>query len=269
MASKSRYYVLNEPDLDEDRIEEQLEEIRAAFAEAGTSAEPYENLDRIIVVIPDSFPRASSHQVIRSIGYKTEDVWVSAGPSGRELDVTLSLEEDRTRVVMSAIVDEGELVQAMSGLDGAERARRKSYALTALAVNDRIPAGFGILNRNVVVGDIVSSLTYWNEDQALEWAPSSWAADEPMVEVSFTPQAETAEGLQAVMVPGLAGSWTFPARLVPDEVCAGTPESLRKIANLPAAPELARSWATMKMPFAISIRNPEVLAEREMDAPCP
>ncbi|MEP3667757.1 MAG: hypothetical protein ABJN42_13615 [Roseibium sp.] len=262
MSEKSRYYVLKIMLVSEEFADEQADQIKEDFVKAGVDVEVYDNLDRMIVVVPDNVPVAKTNEIFDGMGFSDpedfSDRWTCGPANGKKLSVNL-LYHDEEQVV-SATVDEGLLASALAGVDPYDSHRRLCAAITALAGDNEFTFGYGPLNGDMAVQDIMEEVRFWDPDRAALWAPESWDPDEPMLTICFQPQAAMAsgDGIVDVIIEGMETDWEMPLRLMPDGINPDDPATLTRLVELPCAPEAARKWVEM-MPFEIEIDNPEII----------
>lgn len=258
MPQTSRYYVLKIALDDENTVDGMTQELMASFKEAGVEVEAYDNLNRLIVIVPDSFPHARTNEVFDDMAHEVSDMWSSQGPSGRTLSINLFYHDEEQ--VVSASVNEGLLLAALASDNQDNEDWRLRHAVTALAEDGEFTFGYGPLNGDMSIQDIMIDVIFWNSDEALRWSPLSWDPEEPMVDISFTPQAELENGnIVPVRVDVMDTSWSMPARLVPADLDLDDPLSMDRLASLPCAPEAVCKWVEM-MPYEVTIDNPEILA---------
>lgn len=260
MSEKSRYYVLKLTLGTEELADTQADEIKVDFVNAGIEVDVYNNLDRVIVVVPDSAPIAKTNQIFEDMGltYPNDfvDRWTCGASNGKNLTVNLFYHDEEQ--VVSATVDEGLLASALAGVDPDKYDTRLNAAITALAGDNEFTFGYGPLNGDMSVQDIMEEVRLWDGERAALWHPDGWDAEEPMLTVSFCPQAALAngDGVVDVTIEGMATQWEMPLRLLPANVDLEDPASLAPLLDLPCAPDAARKWSEI-MPYEIEVDRPE------------
>lgn len=266
MALNTRYLVLANPINDESEAEGVTNEIIEAFQDIQASVDAWFNLDRLIVTVQGSAPSAQVREVLGNLGHDIEASWLSDRPSGRKL--TVNLEYDDEKQVVSAAIDEGLLISALAGGMPDHGDRRLMAAVTALATENDFTWGYGPMSGNMSLQDIMTEVRFWNRDEAILWSEANWDPEEPMLEISFRPEADLPGGtIVEVEVMNMETSWSMPLRLLPEGFDPEDDGCLDDLARLPCAPEKVRVWTEL-MPFTVTIDNPEIIPEPD-ETPSP
>ncbi|WP_411839635.1 hypothetical protein [Paracoccus sp. ME4] len=257
MTDKSRYYLLAN-DLSGDDAEEVRRELMTEFLRAGMTVDAYLGIGRMVLVIPETYASDAVEQCLKDMEYKIAAQWLSGPRSGKLLTVNLTYRQDLDLV--SASVDEALLVSALAGLEGQDQAME--MAITALAQDNEFTPGYSPMDGSIFVEDVMVAVEHWNRNDAVKWSPFGWDPDEPMLEITFTPEAdmESQSSIIPVHVEGMPLEWKMPLRLLPEGVDPDDRDALDQLASLPCAPEKVRLWASM-MPFTVVIENPEIITE--------
>lgn len=256
----SRYIVLKQVLAGAEEVDEWCLDIRSDLTAADVPPlEVCHNLDRFIILSPGDQDMEVISTCLADMDLEISDHWLSGPASGVNLQVELHYHDENQTV--SATIDEGLLSSALCGTDPFDRENRRVHAVTALAGGNEFTHGYGPLNENMELREIVHEIRWWDEDGAIRFNPGSWQQDEPMVEVSFRPEAIDPIFGSAieVAVDGMQTEWKFPRRLLPQGVDLEDQKTYDLVAFMPCTPLLARKWAEIA-PFSVSIEDPEILS---------
>lgn len=255
MSQMSRYYLLdfNLSEGDEHEVQRELE---AEFLREGMTVDAYPGLGRMVLITSEAYAPERVEQCLDDMGHKITTQWLSGPHNGKTLTVNLQYRDNGQ--VVSATVDEGLLICALAGKHDEEAALKA--AVTALAGENEFEIGYSPMDGTLLVQDIMTSVEFWNGTKAAKWSPMGWDPEEPMLEISFKPEADTEDrsAVIPVHVEGMLLEWKMPLRLLPEGVDHRDHSSLDQLATLPCAPEKVRLWAAM-MPFTLAIDNPNII----------
>lgn len=247
-----------------------FKEINEALSAAGFTAECWSQLDRTTITLCGEVEIEVALQIIKDdLALKVEDWWHSPEPSGRNLHVNLYYPDESQ--VVSAQIDEGQLVGALWSCGGDEERRRRTlYAVTSLASDNEFPAGYGFFDGSMAIElqDIMEEVSFWYDWDALLRNPNP-DDTRPRVEFTFQPKAKLPDGsLVDIVVDGLDTSFSLPENLISKDLDVQNAEQMASLLRLGAVPHALREFAKI-MPYELTVTYPDAQLENDADTPAP
>lgn len=262
----SHYIIVKETVTDEEE-NEFFDEIESELALAGFDVTIYSQLDRTIIHAVAGQDIDGIKASLTEQGLTVEDSWTSCGPSGHKLDLTLFYHDEKQ--VVSASIDEGELLEALKGIENDDlRERRKLYAVTAFAYDNEFSEGYGFFEDSMEIQllDIMHEVKLWFDHEELKHYVSP-AENPPMAEFTFWPCAQLPTGdIVDIVLPGVETTFAVAAQNLRGTIDVADEADRKHILAQRGVPEKLKDLAEI-LTFRLSLNNPEVMLRHAGEEP--